>query len=150
MPETIHIVPRCGKRVQFLFKVALTIQPLSCEGFTRRNIAVRLYPPASHNLPSPLRNTLFDFFKHLWVIVLHPLIKCRGTACKYKVLVLVHPVERRSECRLHLLKALLPVPKPYRVQMRVPDHVQLLIFHNTTLAFRDLFFGYYALLLLPR
>ena len=121
--EAVHVISGLRSHSQLLLKIPLTVQPLAHIGLPARRITVRLNPPAAHDYPAALFDPFPDFLKHGGFVFLHPLIVGCRAACKKEVVILLHPVQGRTEGGLNLLIPLLPLPEPYRIQVGVADHI---------------------------
>ena len=92
-------------------------------GFTGWHITVGLKVPASHDMPFSFLYLLLNPFKQIRFVFFYPLIQNRFIMVKDKTRKLIGKTFRHSESRQCLRTALLPSPKPYRVQMGIADQV---------------------------
>ncbi len=122
--ETVHAVTHRAGQPKFLFEIALAVQPLAHERLARRDIAVRLDPPAAGQLPAPFGHPPAYLGEHGRVGLLDPLVKGRLAGGEHEIGVLVHAVERRAEGGVRLVVAVLPLPQPDRVDVGVADQVK--------------------------
>jgi hypothetical protein len=132
VPEGVHVVAYTSCGAELLFEVALAVEGLPDEGFPAWYVAVWLYPPPAHDPPASLRYTGSYLFEHPGVALLDPLVEGSRARGKEEVFVFIQPIEGRAEGGFHLLEALLPLPEPHRVEVRVPDHMQFLFLHRST------------------
>ena len=129
MAEAVHIVARHRHLPEFFQEIALAVQPLAHERFSGGDVAVRLYPPAAYQFPSAFFYPLSDLLEHGRIVLLNPLVKSGAAAGENEFIVLLHPVQGGAEGCLGFLEALLPVPQPDRIQMRISDHVEFFVLH---------------------
>src|SRR5947209_2998666 len=107
-------------------KVPLGIETLTHERLTTWYVAFGLDPPPARDFPSALRYAMLDFIEHGGLVFLHPFIESRGRGGEVEIVVFTHESQHGRKGGLGLLEPLLPPPEPYRVKMRIADHVQCL------------------------
>ena len=115
---------------KFLFKEMLTIQKLPSHGLTRRHIAVKFNPSATHNLKGSIFNSLFQSFIEFRIILLEPpVVSSRGSA-EFEALVFEQVVDELKLCRPASRNFPLGFsvrPKPGSIYVTVADGVDLVL-----------------------
>ena len=124
VPERIDVVADRRNPAELLEEVALGDQRLADKGFAARDVAIGLDPPAADELPAALGDAFPDLLEHPGIDLLDPFVVRRRVAGEDELRVLVHPVQGGPEGRADLLVALLPLPQPDRIDVRVADQVE--------------------------
>src|SRR5215217_2885757 len=130
--EGVHVVAHTRRGSELLFEVALAVEGLPDEGLSPWYVAVWLYPPPAHDLPASLRYTCSYLLEHPRVALLDPLVEGSRARGEDEIFAFVQAIQGRAEGGFRLLETLLPLPEPHRVEVRVPDHMQLLFLHRST------------------
>ena len=129
MSETVRVKAFRHFPAKLSLHKVFPVKELSDEGFSGRQVAVRLDPHPAGDLPPPFFHPLFDLFKLLRTVFLKPCQKRNTGLGKLKIRKFFHPCQCGSKGRFHLLHAFRPVPEPDRVNMGVSDHKKTLFIH---------------------
>ena len=133
--EGVHIVAGMGGYAEFFLKVALGDQRMPGQAFPAGNVAVRLNPPAAHQLPAALLHPLLNLPEHFRFSLLDPFVIGPRRAGKHEIRVFIHPVQHRTEGGANLAEAVSPAPEPHRIDVGVSNHIQR-FFHGCYLLMR--------------
>jgi hypothetical protein len=87
-----------------------------------------LNPPAANDAPTPLLYSFCNFGEHGGVVLFDPLVEGGRARDEEEVGVFFHPVEGGTKGGFDFMEALLPLPKPDRVNVGVADHVEGFLF----------------------
>src|SRR5829696_9151654 len=101
--------------------------------FTGWDVAIWFHPPTADNAPTSFLHALLDLGKHSWVRFLYPLVERCRAGNEDKVWIFIHPIESRTKGGFNLMKALLPLPQPYGINVGVADHMKFACFQNVLL-----------------
>src|SRR5687767_6545248 len=108
--ETINVEAGPGDDAELLFEVALCVETVADERFTRRDVAIRLHPPTTNDAPTTFLDPLLNLGKHSRIRFLHPLVESGGTGDEGEVWIFFHPVEGGAKTGFDLVEAFLPLP----------------------------------------
>ena len=122
--KRVDVVADTGADAELLREIALPVQRLPDEGFTRGDVAVRLNPPAIDDDPAALCDVVRNAREQRRIERLDPRIDVRLAAREHELAPLVEPVDRRPARADRLCTTFGPAPQPHRIEMRVADHVQ--------------------------
>src|SRR3989304_1199378 len=86
---------------------------------TARQIAIRLDPHSSNDLPPAILHTLSYLSEQIWIQSLHPLVILGRALCIGEIWFCIHHVKNGSKRNLTHLDRLHPPPQPCRVDVRV-------------------------------
>jgi hypothetical protein len=131
MAEGIEVDRRARFNTEFLEEISLAHQGLADEGFASRQVAVRLYVPAAHDVPPALLHQSLDTAEQGGLVLLHPLVKNRLVVTKDELLELLTEPGGRAEGGERLSQAFLPHPQPDRVEVRIADQEQVASGHSS-------------------
>ena len=113
---------------EFFEKIIFAGENLAHKALACGQVAVRLEIPAAHDVPFALFDELLDAPEERGIVFLHPFIKHRLVVAENKALVILAEICRYAESGKRLRHALLDLPKPYGVDMRVADQMKI-FFH---------------------
>mgnify|MGYP000084736447 CR=1 FL=1 len=117
----------CGARLdpEMLAKPRLADQNLADQRFARGQIAVRLQPPATHDMPLAGLDQFANALEQRRLVLLYPPIQHRFIVIEDEAREFVAEIGGATESRQRLGRAFLPFPQPHGIKMRIADQVQL-------------------------
>ena len=126
MPERVHVERDFGKHAEFFGKIFFPVQDLPNHAFSARHIAIGLQKPPADDFPPALFHAASDFFEKLGRISFHIAVS-RHFVVTENIIVRFKQSEGGSKSRYRRTRTFLPVPLPYRIDMRVTN--QMYFFH---------------------
>ena len=136
--ERVKIDGGGGGDAKAAFKITLALQNLTGHALAAGHVAVGLQIPAAHDVPLAGLDQRTDLLKQGRIVLLHVFVNGCLVVAK-DIVKIARQIDGRAEGGKHHARALLPIPLPDRVNVRVTD--QMYLFHVSN-SFRGAFLHY--------
>ena len=123
MAEAVDVVADGRRHPEPVAEVTLPVHDLSAKTHFGRQVEVGLDELAAGDVPLPAFDEFPDAGEEIRANLLHLLVDPCLAAGEDELGVLIAAIGRRCHRREGLIRAGLPGPQPYRVDMRIADHM---------------------------
>ena len=126
--KRIRVPPNMHVDAEFAVKITGADEQLPHLRLTIRHVQIWLDPHASHKLPTALFDALLDIVKRTRKLGFHPIAILRRGLCERVIRIFIHEPERIGKGEMDLIHGLCPCPQPRCVDVRIPGHVNQVMF----------------------